>query len=265
LVKRAGGVQAASDITGQRPEIVQRWGVTGNKPNIFVLNKLQKVIRERQESGGGGGPVPVGMGPVPGDAASFAPAAAETNGKPRGFAAADAVDISPAPPEPPAGKLSLFPPRPAPSASVPMRSTPSRPPSDASPLGVKEANEFYDLLKNDILPTVADWADWAISHTNRAQAPAVIWSDLEDDELDVLADAMISVARINPAAAQAVRGVVWAWKRVKVGIITVPRFLMTVDHYAENGGIYLPMPATLGRALRSRSRQGARGPKGAPS
>lgn len=83
--------------------------------------------------------------------------------------------------------------------------------------------------------------DEIISHTNKAQAEAAIWSTIDREDNEFLADALLNAALKDPAVAWAVRGIVHANAMLRAGIITLPRFVETVRFYREHGGIALPL------------------------
>lgn len=104
------------------------------------------------------------------------------------------------------------------------------------------------MLRPFLLDAVRGYSDeldnW-ISRTNRAKtqiAPEhdnLIWSDLEDREIETLVDGMLIVGQRNKQAAAAVRGIARTWRMVEAGLILGPRFLKTVRFYADNGGLAL--------------------------
>ena len=87
--------------------------------------------------------------------------------------------------------------------------------------------------------------DKLISNTNRArtrlsaEAGNLIWSSLEDDEIETLVDALLIIGTKQRHVALAIREVARAWKLVEVGLILMPRFLATMQFYAQNGGLAL--------------------------
>lgn len=272
LVAQVGGVSAASKIANLKPETVQRYLKGDAQASNFHLNRLAKYVRESlggvpgQPAGALVSSASVGQSaPVRAWAASAPTAAPE---KASGFAAADSLaDFLPADEaeEADPDNLSFFPPRPQ-FGQGPAPKGKAKPPTNRKPLDYSEAQEIGGLLSEAILPFCAEMADNLISRTNRDRAEAVIWYDLEEDEYLILADAMIGSGMQSGAAAQALRGMVWAWRRYQVGVITLPRMVKTVDHYAEHGGFVMTgiMPASLLRALDPRSRR-TRPRKGAPN
>lgn len=104
------------------------------------------------------------------------------------------------------------------------------------------------ILRPFLIDAVRGYSDeldnW-ISRTNRAKtqiAPEhdnLIWSDLEDREVETLVDGMLIIGQRNKQAAAAVRGIARTWRMVEAGLILGPRFIKTLRFYADNGGLAL--------------------------
>lgn len=128
---------------------------------------------------------------------------------------------------------------PAPTrAPLPDGFNPFRSLSFGPVLTPEEASTFRPVVI-ECLTQYTDWLDDGISHTNRKRTPAVIWSSMDDSEITVLADALLTYARKHAAGALFVRKVVVGWSYVRVGLIIAPRFFATMQFYAENGGFAL--------------------------
>lgn len=110
---------------------------------------------------------------------------------------------------------------------------------DAKALTSSEASGFRKPLF-DALKEVWRYADEGVTLTNRDGAKAFIWQTIDSEETYILVDALLNVGLRNPAAAQAVRAVVNAWKQVQVGVILLPRFYATWRFYIEHGGFGFP-------------------------
>lgn len=260
LVAQVGGKSAASKIANLKPETVQRY-LDGDLASNFHINRLAKYIRERLSGVPG---QPAARLVSSGATGQPAPVQTQRPEKAAGFTAAESladflpVEDSEAEPD----NLSIFPPRPTfGRAGTDIPVTHAKPPTSHAPLGQAEADEYGDLLSQAILPFFAELADNLITRTNAERAEAVIWYDLEENEYLILADAMVGSGLQSGTAAQALRGIVWAWRRYQVGVITLPRMWKTIDHYADHGGFTLTgvLPASLLRALNPRTRRPRRG------
>lgn len=62
-----------------------------------------------------------------------------------------------------------------------------------------------------------------------------IWSTLTDEDVEVLADCWLDIAKRLVPVAQVVRGVVRSYSYFEVGAITGPRFVQMVRYYVRNG------------------------------
>lgn len=104
------------------------------------------------------------------------------------------------------------------------------------------AVEAKDLLPkfNEALRTIFQMADRVISMTNKEQAEAWIWQSIDKAERDIIATHLIELGQKSKVIAEGVRRITAAHRLLQIGLITGPRFLMTVQHYSEHGGIGLP-------------------------
>ena len=106
----------------------------------------------------------------------------------------------------------------------------------------KEAKDMLPKLMK-ALETVFEYADTFITHTNRKTKEAKIWSSIDKEDLEILAEEMIDSAKRSKIVATATRKVVAAHRMLRVGLITLPRFIQTYKHYTKNGGFMLfPIP-----------------------
>lgn len=103
----------------------------------------------------------------------------------------------------------------------------------------KESKDLADKLKNAYL-AIFKYVDLAITHTNAEKAPAAIWSMMDDDDLAVFVEVTINGAKKSRILATGVRKVVASYNLLRLGIITAPRFMETVQHYRAHGGFILP-------------------------
>lgn len=88
----------------------------------------------------------------------------------------------------------------------------------------------------EALEEAAVQADRFISDTNRARTHVIIWSNMDEQEVETLADYMLSRGVQNKAAAAVVRGVVQVWSDIEVMVILGPRFWDTFMAYRNGGG-----------------------------
>lgn len=100
--------------------------------------------------------------------------------------------------------------------------------TEGKPLSKKEVEElrepFIEALKDDF--KYLDEAIWWYSHD---KSEPQIWSDLDDEEIEVIARVMLRRAERSPAAATLVRNIVDASDYVNVAVITVPRTIKTMQ------------------------------------
>ncbi|WP_067936751.1 hypothetical protein [Alicyclobacillus kakegawensis] len=82
--------------------------------------------------------------------------------------------------------------------------------------------------------------DQGITMTNKDQAQAWIWQSIDDQEVEKIADHLLQLGVASKVAATAIRKMTRTYRALDVGIITVPRAVMTLRFYAEHGGFVLP-------------------------
>lgn len=96
---------------------------------------------------------------------------------------------------------------------------------------------------NDMRPRLIEYLTWQSDHmdqfiiaTTRGHDPTiVIWSNLDDAEIEIIADYLLNRARKDKMTAQAVRYAVTLLERIKVGIIVLPRLYRTMLTYLQRG------------------------------
>lgn len=114
----------------------------------------------------------------------------------------------------------------------------------ATRLSQFEADTLRPILI-EALTTYSEEADRVISRTNRAhtelseEAGNLIWSTLEPQEIETLVDGMLIIGQKQGHVAYAIRETARLYKLLEVGLILVPRFLATLQFYAQNGGLAL--------------------------
>ncbi len=103
------------------------------------------------------------------------------------------------------------------------------------------ADEATALRENFVEGLKAFWesADNVITFTNRKHSEAYIWQTIDEEDTGFLADVLLAMGLRNRAVAAAVRGIVQARASLRVGSILLPRFVQTVNFYAENGGLVI--------------------------
>jgi len=89
----------------------------------------------------------------------------------------------------------------------------------------------------DSLKTFFKFVDKGIGITteNQEARNVLIWSSIDDEELTTIATVMVEGAQRSPRIAQGVRAVVKNHKRLEMGLILAPRFVLSWQHYMQNG------------------------------
>jgi len=99
----------------------------------------------------------------------------------------------------------------------------------------KEAKELLPKAQAS-LRTLCRYLDEGITATTRDGTRANIWRTIDDEDLQVLAEAMIEAGRKSRIIATTVRKMVGMHRMLQIGLITGPRFVMTLQHYQRHGG-----------------------------
>jgi hypothetical protein len=102
------------------------------------------------------------------------------------------------------------------------------------PLSDAEANKIRPQLIAALLDFFS-YADEAIYATHKAHKRVAIWSTVDDEEAGILVDAWLARAKVSGIAAAQVTALVEAHRRLKVGLILLPRFYQTFKVYLESG------------------------------
>ena len=109
---------------------------------------------------------------------------------------------------------------------------------------VKSASKVLSAAEaSDIRPRLIEYLTWQSEHmdqfiiatTRGHDTTIVIWSDLDDAEIEIVADWLLNRARTDKATATAVRYAVTLLERIKVGIIILPRMYRTMMIYLQRG------------------------------
>lgn len=99
-------------------------------------------------------------------------------------------------------------------------------------------NSEADKIKAQMVTAIVlycDGMDWFLSHSNNAHKEAIIWA-IDEDDAEILAEAIISAGKKSAPVAVAIRSVGKLSGFVEIGKITLPRFFQTAQFYAQNGG-----------------------------
>lgn len=117
---------------------------------------------------------------------------------------------------------------------------------DEKVLTKTEGKELYDGLKASI-KVILSYADLSISYTNKEKygQPVTIWANVTDEELNILASAIIEAGYGSKIAATAVRRTVQNHRLLVMGQMSIPKFIQTITYYKENG-IRLPFLELFG-------------------
>jgi hypothetical protein len=122
--------------------------------------------------------------------------------------------------------------------ALPQVPKPPKTPVDTNPLSEKEGKELLPRMV-EILQTVFRYVDMGITMTNAERAEAYIWRTIDPEDCKVIAELLIEAGKKNRVVATGVRRLAMSYKLLQVGIITVPRFIQTYQHYAQHGGFAL--------------------------
>ena len=105
----------------------------------------------------------------------------------------------------------------------------------------KEAKELQPEFRKAL--DVVFWeVDKIISKTNKEHAEAVIWSNIDNDDMDFLAEYLVDGARKNKIIATMVERTVQSHRHMRAGMITGPRVAQTFMFYGQHGGFSLFPP-----------------------
>jgi hypothetical protein len=103
------------------------------------------------------------------------------------------------------------------------------------PLSERQIRDLREPLV-DALRTYFDLADKLLSAVVKGHQTIVIWSDMEQSELDVLADAWLHRATKSPRAAKRAQAAIDTHQRLFIpGIVITPRLVKTFMVIIENG------------------------------
>jgi hypothetical protein len=108
------------------------------------------------------------------------------------------------------------------------------------PLTKQEAKDYTSKMTST-LKLIFRGADTLITLTNKNQAEAEIWTQIDDDDVKVIATHIIEMGMGNAKIARIVRKVSVQHRLFEIGVITFPSFIKSYKHYIKNGGFGLPL------------------------
>lgn len=106
----------------------------------------------------------------------------------------------------------------------------------------KEADDLLPKVKG-LIEFVFRYIDKGISISNRDQATAEIWSEIDEEDVGIIAGHLVDMAQASRFVATAVRRMSNSYRLLQIGLITTPRFIQTAQFYSAHGGFSL-MPGT---------------------
>jgi hypothetical protein len=100
----------------------------------------------------------------------------------------------------------------------------------------KEAGEQKERLDNALLVFFKN-ADKFIGFTTKGKTAndIFIWQSIQKDEIEVISTAMLENAQRSKVIATVTRNITRNYQKLQMGIILIPRFIMTVQNYIQNG------------------------------
>lgn len=109
-------------------------------------------------------------------------------------------------------------------------------PKEEPTLTQKEAKDLKDRLK-EALRVFFKLTDKGIGLTTKKEEARVvlIWSTIDNDELDVIVTTLLESGQKSKIIAQSVRNITYNYKKLEMGLILAPRFVLSVQHYLHNG------------------------------
>ncbi len=78
-----------------------------------------------------------------------------------------------------------------------------------------------------------------MTRTNRMHTESQIWSSMDDADIALLADTLLSLGKRSSVAAGAVRATAQGYMTIRALMIIVPRLLDSARFYPANGGFGL--------------------------
>lgn len=112
---------------------------------------------------------------------------------------------------------------------------------DDKPLSEKEAKDLEPRIEG-ALKFAFRYMDKGITATNRERAEAEIWTDIDDEDIKIIAGHLVEMAKASRIIATAVRRVSNSYRLLQIGLITGPKFWASFRFYGEHGGFSLFPP-----------------------
>jgi hypothetical protein len=103
-------------------------------------------------------------------------------------------------------------------------------------LSPKESKELLPKVE-DALSVAFKHMDEMIGYTTKGKEPTdiLIWKTIDKTDINVIAKAFVEAGQKSTFVASAVRGVADKYTKLQLGIIFLPRLIMTVQNYVVNG------------------------------
>lgn len=112
---------------------------------------------------------------------------------------------------------------------------------DDKPLSNKEADELLPKVRG-LLEFLFRHIDKGLSISNRNRAEAHVWSNIDEEDIDIIAGHLVEMAKGSKVVATAVRRMSASYRMLQIGLITFPKFVQTYQFYMANGGFALMPP-----------------------
>lgn len=91
----------------------------------------------------------------------------------------------------------------------------------------------------EMLEHATDGLDDFLTNTNRAQNKADIWSNMDEQDIDLLADTFLKLGHRSSVAAGVVRAGAQGYMNARALLLILPRLYATAFWYPRNGGLWL--------------------------
>lgn len=107
----------------------------------------------------------------------------------------------------------------------------------------EETKKLTELEATKLRQSLIDILRWQSKHadefiiatTKGHDMTIIIWSNMDDEDIEVLADVMIARAKRSAKAAKIVRDLVSLQEKLKVAVIVAPRLWKTIQTYIAKG------------------------------
>jgi hypothetical protein len=102
------------------------------------------------------------------------------------------------------------------------------------PLTETEAAKVRQTLI-DAIKWWAEHLDEFIVASTKGHQPVEIWSELDDEDAEVLAEVLLAQGKRSARVAQRVRGIVNTYDELRVALILAPKAWRTLQTYMQRG------------------------------